>query len=158
MASFSEHWWAEGAGVTRNVWKVTISPFLHCALKKISYFSNAGVLQTVSLGENQVSLGKSRTPAMQVRGGHGDRIVPAPCLKGTVTGDLRSRSWSHSQTPDLVLENTDVNKMMPLHCWEIHSVVVDRDFFFFCNCIISFPVVKTVFQCRGWWILSLVGS
>ena len=107
-------------------------PFLHHALKKISCFSNAGVLQTVSLGENQVSLGKSRTPAMRVR----ERPWRRSCLRLTAWKEELLEVCCDPGTEPLsntrpCFENTDVNKMMPLYCWEIHSLVVDRDFFFF---------------------------
>ena len=121
-------------------------PFLHHALKKIACFSKAGVLQTVSLGENQVSLGKSRTPAMRVR----ERPWRRSCLRLIAWKEELLEVCCDPGTEPLsntrpCFENTDVNKMMPLYCWEIHSLVVDRDFFFFFfNFTISFPVVKTL--------------
>lgn len=152
-----EHWWAEGEMRHQGMSEKITPSFLHRALKKISYFSKCWGATNCFFGRKPGQSGKSgHLQYLGVRRRPRRPGIPASLPK-------RNSYWRSARSgpepfPNTrpCFENTDVNKNDAPCCWEIHSVVVDRDFF--CSCTISFSVVKTVFQCRDLWILSLVGE
>lgn len=118
--------------------------FPHCALRKVSCFLNTGMPQTVSLGENQASLEKSRTPEVQFhKRPWRPNCLPLCIWKKQLLGVYRVPGTELLLSTRSCSEHTDRNNVIfPPYC-KTHSLMVDTDY--------CFLILQSIFkmQCRN---------